>query len=533
MELTLFPMAHSQRCKAALLGVVLCFAPSLVSAQWPYAVPPFQAGFPVSFEADDAAVWASSTVVAQLDATPELEIIVGTLDGKVIAYHGDGTKYWEYDTGAMGISAKPAVGDVDNDGLPEIVVGAGSTLTPGTAGVLKVLNHDGSEHCTFTPADTISDGLPDGIFAAAALADLDGNDNGKLEIVVAGWDFHLRVLNDDCSEWWSTFLTDTIWSSPAIGDLDGDGALDIVVGSDTNDVPTNHYGGRIHAFTRTGSILPGFPVDIEDVVYSSPALGDLDGDGYLDIVVGMGDCWDVPGCAPGPTHPVDEKVFAVNRFGNALPGWPVATPDEYAFASPALADLDNDGDLEVIINTIAKNSGSEGKLMVLDGDGSPHPGWPKQPVIPLSCDTERTVDTGASPIAADLDSDGMLEVLLVSNWEIVIWDQAGNQLTRDGGCPDPPGDWVTQTNSSLGSSPSVADLDGDGDVEVVIGGAILGGSRGALYAWDFAGVDPTGPRSDWPSARHDAVNSGLQLPGLVFVDGFESGTVNYWSSATP
>jgi len=28
----------------------------------------------------------------------------------------------------------------------------------------------------------------------------------------------------------------------------------------------------------------------------------------------------------------------------------------------------------------------------------------------------------------------------VSNWEVVIWDQAGNQLTRDGGCPDPPGD---------------------------------------------------------------------------------------------
>ena len=514
------------------LSMLALAASTPAEAQWPHAVPPYQAGFPVAFEADDASVWASSTVVAQLDpSTPELEIVVGTLNGKVMAYRDDGTKYWEFDTGGMGISAKAAVADLDQDGLPEVVIGAGSTLTPGEAGVLWILNHDGSPHCSFTPADTNSDLQPDGVYATAALADLTGD--GNLEIVVAGWDFYLRVLRHNCSELWSVFMSDTVWSSPAIGDLDGDGELDIVIGSDTNDVPAQHFGGRIHAFTRHGAPLAGFPVDIDDVVWSSPALADLDGDGFLDVVVGMGHCWDNPACAPGPTHPVNEAVFAVDRFGQPLPGWPVPTPGEYAFASPAVADLDGDGQLEVVVNTISKSPTSQGRVLVLNGDGTHRNGWPKQPVIPLTCSTTRTVQTEASPVLADLNSDGMLEVLLVSNWEIVIWDHAGNQLSRDGGCPDPPGSWVVQTNNSLNSSPSVADIDGDGDLEVVIGGAILGGAQGAIYVWDFPGSAGPGPRKDWPAARRDARNSGLQPSDVLFADGFESGGVGHWSNAVP
>ena len=181
----------------------------------------------------------------------------------------------------------------------------------------------------------------------------------------------------------------------------------------------------------------------------------------------------------------------------------------------------------MIVNTIAKNQSDRGRVYALKGDGSHLPGWPQQPEVPLTCTTNQTVDTGASPVISDLDGDGMSEVLLVSNWEIVVWRASGVQISRDGACPDPPEDLVLATANSLSSSPAVADLDRDGDVEVVIGGASQGGWPGALYVWDFPGesgeIDVA-----WPEHRKDRENRAL-FRVTVFADGFETGDPGRWS----
>ncbi|MBI2571695.1 MAG: VCBS repeat-containing protein, partial [Candidatus Schekmanbacteria bacterium] len=139
-----------------------------------------------------------------------------------------------------------------------------------------------------------------------------------------------------------------ISSSPAIADLTGDGAYDYVVGTGIFDGAG--YGGDqgLHGFDGSGNRL--FYVPTEDHCHASPALGDLDGDGTLEAVAYCGQG------KSGPfEEPTNQQLIAVHRDGTLLPGFPVRPTDffganiNYFFASPVLADLDGDGGLEIIV----------------------------------------------------------------------------------------------------------------------------------------------------------------------------------------
>lgn len=487
------------------------------------AVPPAPtAGFPASLAG--ALIYSSAPAFADLDGDGDREVVVGATDGRVFALRGSGTVLWQYDTGSTGVESKAAIADVDGDGLPEVVVGAGSTFTPGTSPGVYVLSHTGTLQCSFPTGD--------GVYSSPALADLDLDDAGRLEIAFGSWDFKFRVINHDCSPKYQITLTDSIWSSPAIGDLDGDGIPEIVVGGDHNPPGTAGDGGLIHAFRRDlASELPGFPVGIDEVVYSSPALGDVDGDGELDLVFGTGWCWDRPACAPlGTTHDVTEAVYALDRFGAPIPSWPYLLPaNQYAFGSPALADFDGDGDAEVVVNTLQKvDSGPQGWVYALEGDGTALPGWPKQPVTPATCDTQIHNGTSASAVVADLDGDAVLEIALVSNWEVVVWTPAGVQLSRDDACPDPPGDWVMTADGPMVAL-GVGDLDADGAAELVATGFNASGSAGRVYSWSF-GAGAAGAAAPWPQFRRGQTNHARFEAGL-FADDFESGLLDGWTRA--
>ena len=128
---------------------------------------------------------------------------------------------------------------------------------------------------------------------------------------------------DTCYQLWEYPTGANVFSSPAIADINGDGDLEVVVGS---------WDNNVYALNGAdGSFLWSYPTG--DNVSSSPSLGDIDGDGDLEVVVG--------------SH--DNNIYALNGADGSFL-WSYWTYD-YVNLSPAIADIDGDGNLEVVVGS--------------------------------------------------------------------------------------------------------------------------------------------------------------------------------------
>jgi len=502
----------------------------------------------------------SSPAVADFNGNGHKEIVVGGPDGMlyIAAYDGNAwSVVWSRQV-ALDINAanpptthadnviisSPAIADLDNDGHLDIVITAGgATHNPDLSarrngGVLvyrynSAWNFSLIEQATYNssngrcensagqwrgwpqpcidqigagPGEGLPDGLWEGIETTPALGDLDGD--GDLEIVVNSLDRRIHAWHHtgEVVAGWpiSQWDGDNLWrggiSSPALGDLDNDGRVDVVVGTMSPYVNGQQdQNATLWAIKGDSSLVPGFPIQTEQHIHSSPALGDIDGDGYLEIVCGVG---------RGITTGRQNIVYAWNHDGTPLPNWPRETTNPM-LAPPALGDIDGDGQLEIVIGEGDIFITNDNKLYAWNADGSLVPGFPVMPPTPNY--GNNSFPMMYSPILADSDGDGIVEILIthVAAWGLVV-------VEPDGTVSDATGH---NTLGALYSAALVDDIDNDGHLEIVVAGEdFFNNSKGAIWIWDENGT--TTSAQPWPMFHHDVQRTGLisPAPRLDFTD---------------
>ena len=316
--------------------------------------PLIKAGFSAGASFYQAGICASD-----INADGKVELLVGNQNGRLYCFAPNGALRWSYNTGSP-IQSTPACSDVDGDRKQEIFVGDMNGKIWGFDCNGRVLTKWG------WPRQTITVGGLNGIFSSPAIGDITGA--GIPDIVVAtygqrlyAWTYTGRLLpgfpyNNE----------DTIWSSPALADIDRDGVKEIVIGADVTGGANFPYpaGGLLYVFKGDTSILTGFPKWTPEVTWSSPAVADINRDGLPEIIVGTGHYYTDIGKLSTEGH----RVYAYDHNGNLLPGWPASTVG-CTFSSPAIGDINGDGVPEIAIGTESVNGNGAESMTVLEPNG--------------------------------------------------------------------------------------------------------------------------------------------------------------------
>lgn len=519
-------MATTNRTKsvaAAAFLLALIAGPHDVSAQTLPAGYALRPGFPKMLTGStghpsNEPVWAS------LGLGAGKSLIVGTSSKELFVVNDDGSiaPGWPVTLPGQAVSSA-AVGDLGGgNGATDIVVGFGGGVWPPadpvTVGGVAAFKRDGTLLWTVLSANDVPShsNFPLGVVATPAIGDIDGD--GLNDVVWGSFDGHVYAVDgrDGSTKAgsWPLFVRDTIWSSPVLYDLDGNGRLEIIIGTDSHadqtanppGVPPTINGGRLHVLTYLAQEYPGFPYDVDQMIMASPVVGDITGDGTPKIVFGTGTYWGNPAPCGSGIGPLRKRaIYALRCNGQLLPGFGVAgmTSGEVT-TSPALADLDGDGILDVVVTDMDCSSGTAQNFNAYAFKGTGVRMWITKP----RAYADVNLNAG-QPVVADVLGNGNLEVLVPTNSEICILDgPTGVQLTDSGA--------HTKASLYMPTSASGATLAVESGVLNVAAASSTSGNA-SVYAWTTGKI----AAPVWGSYRRDssrlavAPNSGTCAPRAV------------------
>jgi hypothetical protein len=491
----------------------------------------------------------SAPTFADLDGDGDLDAIVGNVFGVLNYYKNTGsatTPVYTQQTGVtnpfnvidVGIKSKPTLADLDGDGDPDAIVGK----PDGTLNYYK--NTGGATTPIYVQqigAANPFNGINEGSSSAPTLADLDGD--GDLDAIVGENSGTLNYYKNTGGATTPIYqqigsnpfsgIDVRLRSTPTFADLDGDGDLDAIVGE--SDGTLNYYKNTGKATTpiyakQTGTANPFSVINVGSS--SAPTFADLDGDGDLDAVVGMRvrmlAYYKNTDSATIPVYA--ERIGTANPFNGI---------DVGASSTPTLADLDGDGDLDAIVGE------SDGTLNYYQNTGTATPPIYTQQIGAANPFNGIDVGLSSAPTLADLDGDGDLDVIVGDSFGTLKYYKNTGSAT-----PPLYAQQTGMTNPFNGidvgsrSTPTFADLDGDGDLD-----AIVGENSGTLKYYRNTGTATTPIYSEQTGAANpfNGIDVGSRsTPTLADLDGDgdldaivgeNSGTLKYYkntgSATTP
>ncbi|MCP4230106.1 MAG: PQQ-binding-like beta-propeller repeat protein [bacterium] len=263
----------------------------------------------------------------------------------------------------------------------------------------------------------------------------DVNGDGRDDIVVGCRNGSVYCISGNGNYLWVVSTGDAVMSPPAIGDLDGDRRNEVIVGSDD---------GNIYCISSSGSVR--WTKTTNGPVRSGACIVDLNGDTINDVVIGSDDGY----------------LYGLDGSGYDLSGWPYNIGAAIE-STPAAYDVDFDDLPEVAVGA------DDGNMWLLDNDGSVVPGWP----------VETRYYIRSSPAIGDIDNDGSPEIVAGSDdFNVYAWKPTGALCSG----------WPVTTGYKISkASPALVDIDGDKQLDVIIGSG-----DNFLYAWDGDGNDIPG-----------------------------------------
>ncbi len=406
---------------------------------------------------------SSPLVVDLAPGIPGAEAVQLTDDGRVYLAAAGGEGRFVAEVGDS-VTGCPAAGDIDGDGLPELVAAAG----------------DGSVWAWHLSLD------------------------GELEVL----------------DGWPLFPARTFSATPVLADVSGDGILDVIVGGSSNE------GSQLYVFAAAAGQSPaGWPVSLDDQVSAAAAV-ELNTAGAVQaIYVGTGagsfygfdpagqELFHLDLGAPILSQPAvgrlglpagapvdfmvcafgsDGRIWLIDRQGTIQPGWPVETGGR-CLAGGAIGDVDGNGLNEIVVPVDYPDTLYPGqhRLYVFNFNGSTPAGFPLSINAPLWRSEPRYL---SPPSLADLDGDRAQEIILATAGRLALaFSGSGN--------PRPVARFILGSNAL--AAPVPADLNGDGVLDI-----LFADSEGYIYAYntEYQGIDV-----QWAGLGADPRRSGINL----------------------
>ena len=430
-------------------------------------------------------------------------------------------------SGALG-SGLRRVDDLDGDGVAELLVGAedalgwaGSVhLFPGSQLVDGAVLGTGDSLASWTGAASY-DRLGDAE-AMLLLNDRDGDGASELLLAcpaadpggfTATGEIYLLASADLALDGGTQLASgaasvalqgantgDRFGDAVGIVDIDGDGVDDLLVGCPGDD---GAYDGAGAVALFTGVDTTAATISVVDAELHMTggyyeglgagvlrSAGDLDGDGRADLMVGSTDAKNDAGEATGVVYlvsgddlasaPVAELAFATVVGANG--------EDELGNNGNGLGDLDGDGDCELVLQALKGDvDATNGGGLYLWRGGSELAGMLDPSSAALAWGSDTGLARAGEPMqVVDVNGDGLLDLLTATPWHdsggrVSLLDGAAWEGWRGGDLGDDARLWVaTHEADGLGTGLLATDLDGQGELDLLLGAPASEGGRGAV-----------------------------------------------------